>query len=181
MVDELRIAITPVIPTEHEGHLIVRLLEDGLYNTIHIRHPEASMRDMITIIEDVPQRWHEALHIHGHFDLVNEYNLGGLHLNRRCPTPPAGYHGVLSASCHNIVEIGRCQDAGLNYVTLSPVFNSISKPGYKGAFSDEDLQALDQFTIKIVALGGVTHDNIQKLKPYNFSGYAMLGGVPLLN
>lgn len=178
MVDELRIAITPVHPLRDEGRLIGRLLDGGRFNAVHLRHPDVTTREMSAIIEDVPQRWHKALHLHGHFDLVNEYNLGGIHLNRRCPTIPAGYNGTVSASCHSVDEVERCERAGLEYVTFSPVFDSISKAGYYGAFGDEELRKLERFKIQIVALGGVTPANVALLEPYNFSGYAMLGAVP---
>lgn len=178
MVDDLRIAITPVQPLEDEGHLIGRLLDGGHFNVAHLRHPDITAREMAAIIEDVPQRWHKALHLHGHFDLINEYNLGGIHLNRRCPTKPAGYTGTLSVSCHSIEDVEHCEREGLQYVTLSPIFDSISKPGYRSAFSEAELRILDRFKIKVVALGGVHPTNITMLQPYNFSGYAMLGAVP---
>ncbi len=178
MVDELRIAITPPNPLMDEGRLIGRLLEGGLFNRIHLRHPDLTTREVSAIIEQVPQKWHNRLHLHGHFDLVNEFNIGGIHLNRRCPLMPAGYSGEVSASCHNLEEVERCEKAGLQYVTLSPVFDSVSKPGYNAAFTADELKDLERFKIKIVALGGVTPDNIALLRPYNFHGYAMLGAVP---
>lgn len=178
MVDDLRIAITPFQPLGDEGRLIGRLLDSGRFNAVHVRHPDMTTREVAALTESVPQRWHKALHLHGHFDLINEYNLGGIHLNRRCPVPPTGYTGVLSASCHSIDEIERCQSAGLQYVTLSPIFDSVSKPGYNAAFTEAQLRSLDRLIINIVALGGVTPSKVALLEPYNFSGYAMLGSVP---
>lgn len=175
MEDRRRIAITPAEPLPDEAASITRLLDSGRFTDVHLRHPDALRREMLRLIENVPQRLHGRLHLHGHFDLANEFNLGGLHLNRRCPAPPEGYSGLLSASCHSIAEVERCRDAGLTYVTLSPIFDSLSKPGYRGAFSTQQLTRLDTVTgIDIVALGGVTPDNIGQLAPYNFAGYAML-------
>jgi thiamine-phosphate pyrophosphorylase len=65
-----------------------------------------------------------------------------------------------------------------DYVFLSPIFDSISKAGYKSAFTEEMLkEASDKGIIdeKVVALGGVTFDKIPYLKKLNFGGAAMMG------
>ena len=170
-----RIAVTHECALPDEPERIARLLDSGRFSDVHLRHPGASRREMLHLIEDIPQRLHGRLHLHGHFDLTNEFNLGGIHLNRRCPTPPDGYGGTLSASCHSIEEVARCRAAGLSYVTLSPVFDSLSKSGYRAAFTADGLSRLDGIDqIEIVALGGVTPENIGQLDRYNFAGYAML-------
>ena len=66
----------------------------------------------------------------------------------------------------------------MDYVFISPIYDSISKHGYHSAFSDEVLrQASAQGIIdhKVVALGGVTRQRIPQLEKYGFGGAAMLG------
>lgn len=177
----IQIAITPeVIDERHEATAVAALLDCG-WDRVHLRHPGASRRDMINLLEQIPQRLHDRLVLHGHFDLVNEFNLGGLHLNHRCPTPPALYSGAVSRSCHTIDEIKECEKDGRHYayVTLSPIFDSISKAGYTSRFDDAELKKLREIKdIPVIALGGVTFDRIQQLSNYNFSGFAMLGSLP---
>lgn len=172
--DKWLIAITPEEPIAHEGRTITDLLNKG-WHRVHLRHPNASRREVQTIIESIPQELHRHIVLHGHFDLTAEFNLGGLHLNRRCPIPPSFYTGTLSRSCHSIEEV--LQSEGMDYVTLSPIFDSISKSGYKSAFSVEELRRLDDATVPVIALGGITPDLIPKLRDYNFKGYAMLGAI----
>lgn len=177
----IKIAITPEeIDERHEASAVAALLDCG-WDRVHLRHPGASRRDMINLLENIPQKYHSKLVLHGHFDLVNEFNLGGLHLNHRCPTPPALYNGSLSRSCHSIDEIRECVADGREYayVTLSPIFDSISKPGYIGKFDDAELEKLSTITeIPVIALGGVTFERLGDLSRYNFSGFAMLGSLP---
>lgn len=171
---KLMIAITPEETVEDEGRKITVLLRSG-WDRVHLRHPNASRRDIQAIIEQIPQEFHNRIVLHGHFDLTAEFNLGGLHLNHRCPTSPSFYKGPLSRSCHSIDEV--MQAGGMTYVTLSPVFDSISKQGYKSAFSAEELRELDDTPVPVIALGGVTPERIAELQNFNFSGYAMLGAV----
>lgn len=171
----IRIFITPEDIEPDEPRRIADVLDAG-WDYVHLRHPAASLRDMRTLIEAVPQRYHGRLRLHGHFSLAAEFNLGGLHLNRRCPAPPDFYTGPLSRSCHSIEEATAAD--GCDYVTLSPIFDSISKPGYHAAFADADLRRLNHISRPLViALGGITPQRIALLQDYNFAGYAVKGAI----
>ena len=111
----MRIAVTGTDPRHDEGEWIATILREG-WDAVHLRHPAASLSEMRRLIESVPQQFHSRLRLHGHFELINEFNVGGLHLNRRCPAPPANYRGGLSRSCHTIEEIATA-DSHLEYVT----------------------------------------------------------------
>ena len=76
-------------------------------------------------------------------------------------------------SCHSLEEV--CQYKNhMDYVFLSPVFDSISKQGYRAAFSIETLeQARGIIDEKVFALGGVTLDKITILEQLHFGGIAV--------
>lgn len=167
----LRIAITPHEICPAEAAVITAILDAG-WDYVHLRHPAASLRDMRNLVEEIPQRHHRRLKLHGHFDLLCDFNLGGVHLNRRCPEIPAYFNGEVSRSCHTIDEV-RLYAPSCRYVTLSPIFPSISKQGYIGTLGHDDLIALPAG--KVVALGGITPDRIGMIADYPFVGYAVLG------
>lgn len=171
----LKIAITPELIEPDEPQLIRQALAGG-FDYVHLRHPSASLRDMRNLIEAVPAHLHPRLKLHGHFDLIHSFNLGGVHLNSRCPSAPAGYTGKISCSCHLIDEL--VDLCGMEYATLSPIFDSISKSGYTARFTSEQLRRLDEITnVAVIALGGVTPERVGQLADYNFSGYAVLGAL----
>lgn len=172
----IKIAITPENIFEGEGRYITLLCERD-WDYVHLRHPSASLTEMRKLIESVPQKYHKKLKLHGHFELMNHFNLGGVHLNKRCPLPPSHWSGGLSKSMHQIEEVMDCGDE-FDYVTLSPVFDSISKKGYG---SQIDLKAFAErrnaIKTKVVALAGIEADRIADLKLYGFDGYAVLGAI----
>lgn len=171
-----RIAITPENISDVEPEYI-RLLADKGWDMIHLRHPGASLNDMRRLIEAIPQKYHGKLKLHGHFELTNHFNLGGIHLNKRCPSPPANWIGGISCSLHSINEIENCCER-FDYVTLSPVFDSISKRGYKGSIDLERFAEIKRFSkLKVIALGGVDSERIDSLRRYGFDGYAVLGAI----
>lgn len=169
----ISIAITPEDILAGETDYIRRILEAG-WSRVHMRHPSASLGDMRRLLGSLPSDCHPRIWIHGHHELAKEYTLGGIHLNSRYPQPPDGYRGSLSKSCHSIDEVKSSRKAGIDTVTLSPIFDSISKSGYHGAFSNEDLSQLSPED-NVIALGGITPARLEELKPYHFSGFAALG------
>ena len=123
------------------------------------------------LIEGIKPQFHSRLKLHDHFELIEKYELGGIHLNSRNPLPYPGAKS-LSISIHDLNEIEKVQD--FDYFFISPVFNSISKQGYNSAFD------LNELSKKIsgknaIALGGVTPDKFPLLKTMSFKGAALLG------
>lgn len=174
-----RIAITAEEPFLLEPIFITEILNHG-WDMVHLRHPSASLTDMRNLIESIPSKYHCRLRLHGHFELIYSFNLGGIHLNRRCPCPPENYSGPYSRSCHSIEEVKK--SIGCDYVTLSPVFDSISKNGYKGIFYNINLKQNNKaftagVTTKVIALGGVDSNNITTVSQLGFDGYAVLGAL----
>lgn len=177
MVDNpVRIVITGEVPHCNESERLTALLETG-WTFVHLRYPGLSLREVRGIIEGIPQKFHRRLKLHGHFELINEFNLGGLHLNRRCPAPPKLYSGELSRSCHTVKDIAEAARTGVySYVTLSPIFSSISKQGYEPALSRKEIREATEL-MPVIALGGITPDSLTCLKNDRFAGYAVLGAL----
>ena len=87
-------------------------------------------------------------------------------------------HQKFKGSCHSFKEV-EAVDGELEYCFLSPVFDSISKQGYKSNFNREELQGFlkKDRKIKVIGLGGVTENNYRELIALGFDGGAFLGAV----
>lgn len=166
------IVFTSPGPVDHEAARISALLDSGV-DYVHIRKPDWSLREVKNLIEDIPYGLRKRLRLHGHFELLSEMNLAGVHLNSRNPVAPANARSV-SISYHSVEEL--VESDRFEYVTLSPVFDSISKENYQSKF---DLDSLSENIVgkKVVALGGVTPEVLFSLKEKGFYGGALLGYV----
>ncbi|WP_297242498.1 thiamine phosphate synthase [uncultured Prevotella sp.] len=161
-----------------EALFIDRLFSHGL-DLLHLRKPESDIGDCKRLLDEISPEWLPKIVVHDHFELCSEYGLGGVHLNGRNPMPPQGHKGTLSRSCHSMEEIEKYMTC-CDYLTLSPIFNSISKQGYMAAFTADQLLAAKSKGLinqKVVALGGVTLHNIPQVKDFGFGGVAVLGDV----
>jgi thiamine-phosphate pyrophosphorylase len=83
---------------------------------------------------------------------------------------------TISTSFHSTTAIFKSRRK-YEYVFLSPVFDSISKQGYKGNFSLEELKSFLKSKKNIIALGGINAENIELVKQKGFAGAAVLGSI----
>ncbi len=173
----IHIGITQENSFYNEADLITALLDNGL-DALHLRKPSATREETEEILRAIPARCYNRIVLHDHFELAEQYRLGGVHLNRRHSnyTPSGDYLPSLSCSCHSLEEL-KCSDK-FKYCFLSPIFDSISKQGYHSAFTPEQLQGAKQEGIinnRVIALGGITPEKIPQIRDWGFGGVALLG------
>lgn len=166
------------LPTFFDGEagMIAHLLGSG-FDFVHIRKPDAQADDVRRLLDSVPPSFMGRLRIHYHAELAAEYGLAGVHLNARCSVPPSGIRSV-TRSCHSLEELAQPVASGLrlDYQTLSPIYDSISKPGYLSAFPLNEITGSIN-GLRVIALGGVTPNKLSLLADAGFYGAAMLGAA----
>ena len=175
---KLLVAITRPDCFSGETSLITRLFSEGLMR-LHLRKPDAPRETLESLLRAIPPVFYPRIALHDHFELAEAYALGGVHLNGRNPTPPPGWCGRVSRSCHSLDEVAR-HKASVDYVFLSPVFDSLSKAGYRAAFAPGALDEAAKLGIidrKVVALGGVSAKKMPQVRAWGFGGIALLGAV----
>ncbi|MCM1109609.1 MAG: thiamine phosphate synthase [Clostridium sp.] len=170
-----RIAITPPYFYPGEAESICRMLDREGYWRIHIRKPYATATETEELLRAIPKEYYPFLSLHDHFDLALKYRLGGIHLNRRNPAVPDDWDCLVSKSLHSLDEIRSFPLDEYDYATISPVFPSISKPGYCPKFTLDELRPL--IRPWMFALGGITPERIPELAESGFEGVAMLSAA----
>jgi thiamine-phosphate pyrophosphorylase len=160
-------AITSPDIIEDEAEKICITIDAG-FDWVHIRKPDNSLAEMRMLLQSIPTCYHQHLRLHAYFSLADEFAIGGIQLNSRCNTVPTQVLSI-SRSCHSIAEADSYPT--LDYVTLSPIYDSISKSGYNSKFNLSDIKIGDN----VVALGGVTPEHFDELIRAGFKGAALLG------
>ena len=118
---------------------------------------------------------------HEDIEAVAELGADGVHLPSGCNPQAARARlpgALIGASAHCAEEAAALLRAGADYVTVSPVFLSASKPGYGPALGPAGLvRIVRQATGPIVALGGITADNAASCLAAGAHGIAVMGEV----
>ena len=163
-----------------EQELLLQLFDAGL-EYLHIRKPGYSIKEIKKYIELIPEKYHKYLVIHKYIELYADYNVKGIHFNPDHKHLINEFEDVniqKSMSTHSFNEILNLK--GFNYVFLSPVFDSISKHGYRSMFSPEEITEFfknNALNTKVIALGGISAENIETALSMGFDGAAVMGAL----
>lgn len=85
---------------------------------------------------------------------------------------------MIGVSAHSPAEARAAEEAGADYITLSPIFETASKPGYGPALGTEALRAIAvAVSIPVLALGGVSPANAGACMAAGAAGIAVMGSV----
>lgn len=119
----------------------------------------------------------------------------GVHLAATDPFPADDRPAIVGRSCHDLVGIRRAAIEGCDYVTLSPVFETLSKPGYGPGIGLDGLRDIvDDFELgsegfvaapvgpngrpmPIYALGGIDVEMAGVCLRAGASGVAVMGAL----
>ena len=166
---------------ESEIEILHQLFEAGL-TYYHLRKPEKDYEAHCAYLNQIDEKYHDRIVVHYFHELVNEYNLKGIHFQEQKRIDhidnPGQYFKSLdmfgktiSSSFHEPQELIDCYFE-FDYHLLSPVFSSISKVGYKGR--GFDVNNIDK---TIIGMGGVNAETIPKVLKLGYKGIGVLGGV----
>lgn len=179
------ILITPDHPVAQELSVVNACFAQGLQR-LHLRKKGFDIEMYRNYIASVDQSFHNRIVLTEYFSLLQEFDLGGVHLNSHIRDLKQTWDELeilkprhISASFHSWDEIADTQN-NLDYVFISPVFDSISKRGYKAGIDLDGARMLKETKSdfpEIIGLGGVHASNIRFLKEREFDGAALLGAV----
>ncbi|BDS11819.1 thiamine phosphate synthase [Aureispira anguillae] len=181
---EHRLYSTPIFFQE-EALILNHLFENGL-PCLHLRKPMATKADCVDLLKKINAKFYARIILHQHLELVEEFNLLGVHLTesaRRALSSEAlkqlietchAKDRIIGTAIHQRIDLLTLPKQ-LDYVTLSPVFPSISKPNYQPTenWSIHDLS----FPFQLIALGGVNARTLAAAYERGFKAVAFLGAV----
>ncbi|MBF0136278.1 MAG: thiamine phosphate synthase [Magnetococcus sp. DMHC-1] len=178
--------ITEPVGSDGKDELLKRLehaLRGGACHIL-VRLPGWSSRELhamaVTMRTLVTPPSH--LLIHDRVDIALAVNADGVHLPATgLPTRVArrilGNTPLLGRSCHTVTEACQALADGANHVTLSPLFATCSHPGAIPLGLPHFTQMVQAIPGPVIALGGITPDNIAQAMTTGAAGVATIRGV----
>jgi thiamine-phosphate pyrophosphorylase len=144
--------------------------------------PASERRRLLGRLVALGARWDAVVGVHEDVAAARQAGAGAVHLpDGAAPAPVRAALGqavLIGVSAHDAAGIARAAAAGADYVTLSPIFASASKPGYGPALGLEALaRAARGAAIPVIALGGVDEATIARCIEAGAAGAAVMGAV----
>jgi thiamine-phosphate pyrophosphorylase len=178
------IVISPAINFKNEHEIVVKLFENGL-TTYHVRKPLYSLATLKKYIEKMPEQFHNRLVIHSHHTIARKFNLLGVHYSDKDFQPNfknwwrekrlASKEKVLikTTSYQKLSALYEKKEMSFDYVFLMPVFDPITGNYQSGYYEDGLKNAIQKSKEKIIVLGGVGINKIEKITELGFYGMGL--------
>jgi thiamine-phosphate pyrophosphorylase len=120
--------------------------------------------------------------VNGDAEAAIEAGAAGVHLPQGMKVDEArrtvGLGGLVGVSAHSEDEAVRARKEGADYVTLSPIFLTESKPGYGPALGIAEFGRIARAAgLPVLALGGIGPGNARACTEAGAAGIAVMGGV----
>ncbi|RAV99014.1 thiamine phosphate synthase [Pseudochryseolinea flava] len=164
----------------NEVAIINALLDEGL-EIFHVRKPGLNMKDTIDFLLGIKTEHREKLVMHDHHSIASKIGTKRIHFSgeKRMYTPEhdlkqwRSKNYTLSTSVHSVEEYSELSPH-FHYTFLGPVFESISKPGYKPMHA---FDLPEKRNTQIFAIGGITPDKLNDAALSKFDGATLLGTI----
>ena len=143
--------------------------------------PATERHALLAALVEIGHRAGAAVTAHEDIDAVIASGADGVHLPGGADPRAARAclpYGLIGASAHSADEAAARLRAGADYVTLSPIFLTASKPGYGPALGPDGLAAaVAEASGPVLALGGVAAKNAALCRAAGAAGIAIMGEV----
>lgn len=164
-----------------EAEIINNLFSEGM-NIFHLRKPSDSIDKVEALLEGINPEYYPKISLHQYHEMASRYGIKRLHYNKKSrhiakEEDLAHWKKdkyLLSTSVHSIKSYNALLEY-FDYSFVGPIFDSISKTGYKSGFDKETDVLEDKGAIKMIAIGGVNFENMIRALEMGFDGVAVLG------
>lgn len=177
------VIVSNTVAVAGEAGIINGLFEEGM-ETLHLRKPGVCVDEIKILLEKIKPAYRRRIVLHQHHDLANDFGITRLHFTeaKRKETSEvqlaackASGH-ILSTSIHRVEDYNRLTPC-FNYTFFGPVFDSISKQGYRPAIGSGFIFPVRKNGSDVIAIGGIDATNIHQAVEMGFNGVAVLGAV----
>ncbi|MHA4808106.1 thiamine phosphate synthase [Flavitalea flava] len=169
-----------------EVALLEGLLEKGLQK-LHIRKPAAREEEIGLLLSQLSPACYSRLVLHGSHRLADRFGIPQIHCplnawknDKSLQGNKKGQEIIFSTSLHSRQEVKEI-DKDLAYAFMSPLFDSISKLGYKANVALwQDRPVDDKDAVKdltLIGLGGINKDLLPLVIHGGWDGAAVLGCI----
>lgn len=179
--------ITVISPTNNfkgEHEIVAELFENGLTN-YHVKKPLYSKDNLKEYIKKIPEQFHNRIVIHSHHTLVHKFDLLGIHYSDRDFEPSfrnwcretiiaSNAEKIIKTTSHKkLASLYEKREMSFEYAFLLPVFDPITGHYQSGYYEDGLKAAIKKSNERIVVMGRVDINRIEKIIELGFYGMGL--------
>lgn len=177
-----------VTPDERDDKRLITLAEEALeggVDAVQLRLKGAAARELFPlakIIREIADRVGASLYVNDRADVALAAGAAGVHLAGHS-LPVAAARAALprpfkiGLSCHSVAEAIQAETEGADYIYLGTIFPSPSKPETSPVGLEELSRARREIKIPIIAIGGITLQNVGAVLSAGADGVAVISAI----
>lgn len=132
--------------------------------------------------KEICRRFHVPLIINDAVDIAKEIGADGVHVGLSDmgvakAREILGADAIIGASAHNVAEATSAEAAGADYIGCGAVFGSTTKSDAKTLAHSELSAVCKAVHIPVVAIGGITQENLPELNGSGIAGVAVISAL----
>jgi thiamine-phosphate pyrophosphorylase len=155
----------------------------GGVNVVQLREKDLSAAQLVPLADRLRAMTEgkALLIVNGRLDVAQVCGADGVHLPERGASVAAtrrlaGDGFIIGRSVHSVEEAAKAQDEGADYVQVGAIFPTRSHPGTPAGLTLLESVAA-RVAIPIVAVGGITADNVGQVMQAGAAGAAVISAV----
>jgi len=173
--------------TEHRSHIdVARAAIKGGATVVQLRDKHASTGELFVYASELREITREAgvmLIINDRIDIALAVEADGVHLGQEdialeVAKRVLGHNYIIGISATNLEEAIEASRGGADYIGLGPIFPTPSKDDAAPPMGLDGLEAVKAVVdVPIVAIGGLTRDNIEDTVKAGSDGIAVISAI----
>ena len=161
------------------------LLDVGV-SAIQLREKDLSDTEYIKLAESLCKLCHTysaQLFINSRIEIATEIGADGLHLPGDSASieeviEETNHRFIIGSSVHTLAEAKQHEMEGADFITYSPIYPTLSKPGYGPVVGLDGLRKVTEgVDVPVFALGGITPERVSECRDAGAYGVAVMSGV----
>lgn len=167
---------------------VIRQAAEGGVGTVQLREKDMSTRDLYKLANEIREITNElglSFIVNDRVDIAMAVDADGVHLgwkslDVKIARKIVGQKKLIGFSAHNVEEALKAEDEGVDYITMSPIFETRYKDYIVQPLGLEGLKKIkEQVRIPVIALGGIKASNAAKVLKSGADGIAVMSTILL--
>lgn len=158
---------------------------EGGATLIQLREKEITFEEFVSIakeIKAITDRYQVPFIINDNLEVALAVNADGVHIGQgdediKIAREKLGQSKIIGLSAHNVEEALKAVKQGADYIGVGAVFGSSTKLDANTITYETVQNICKAVEIPVVAIGGITKDNIHKLTGTGVDGVAVISAV----
>ncbi len=159
---------------------------DGGVETVQLREKDLSSVELYVLASEIREITREKganLIINDRVDIALAVDADGVHLGWKSlgiglVRKMIGHDKLIGFSAHNLQEAKKAEDSGADYVTISPIFDTVYKDYFVEPLGTEKIGKIkEEIDIPVIALGGINENNVNGVLENGAYGIAVISAI----